>query len=349
MNQPKLTIVIPAYNEEAVLPNTLKILLKIENNLITSKKIALNSDLLIVDDGSSDRTWQIIQTVHAQQPHINGIKFSRNFGHQNALVAGMTAAIQTAAVVITIDADLQDDPNAIQAMVDKYLHGAEIVYGVRNNRETDTWFKRTTANLYYATLAGLGVQIVQNSADFRLMSKQAIETFLNYDERNLFIRGIIPKLGFHTEKVFYKRMPRMAGESKYPLKKMLAFAWDGISSLTVAPIRFILAFGILVLFGTFMTFLLSLFHLFTLSTVVLSIWLIGGIQLVSLGVVGEYIGQLTTEVKHRPRYTVQETLITASAADPFQAPLFASQMTTAAQKEAPTSTKAGLKHGYQYQ
>ncbi|AMV61773.1 Glycosyltransferase (plasmid) [Pediococcus damnosus] len=223
----------------------------------------------------------------------------------------MSEAVKTADMIVTIDADLQDDPDKIGDMVDAYADGADIVYGVRNNRETDSWFKRTTAQGYYKTLKLLGVELVPNHADFRLMSKRAVETFLQYPERNIFIRGLIPKLGFKTAEVFYKRTPRMAGESKYPLKKMLAFAWDGITSLTIAPVRLILILGTLscllavgmVVYAIVMKMLGLTVHGWSLLMV--SLWFVGGIQMISLGVIGEYIGKLTTEVKHRPRYTVQ--------------------------------------------
>ncbi|RNE31818.1 glycosyltransferase family 2 protein [Lacticaseibacillus paracasei] len=310
----KLTIVVPAYNEEEVLTSSVQKLLAVEDQIAAQTVLGQRADILIVDDGSMDHTWDIIEKLHAMNSRVRGLRFSRNFGHQSALIAGMSEAVKTADMIVTIDADLQDDPDKIGDMVDAYADGADIVYGVRNNRETDSWFKRTTAQGYYKTLKLLGVELVPNHADFRLMSKRAVETFLQYPERNIFIRGLIPKLGFKTAEVFYKRTPRMAGESKYPLKKMLAFAWDGITSLTIAPVRLILILGTLscllavgmVIYAIVMKMLGLIVHGW--SSLMVSLWFLGGIQMISLGVIGEYIGKLTTEVKHRPRYTVQTIL-----------------------------------------
>lgn len=310
----KLTIVVPAYNEEEVLTSSVQKLLAVEDQIAAQTMLGQRADILIVDDGSKDHTWEIIENLHATNSRVRGLRFSRNFGHQSALIAGMSEAVKTADMIVTIDADLQDDPDKIVDMVDAYADGADIVYGVRNNRETDSWFKRTTAQGYYKTLKLLGVKLVPNHADFRLMSKRAVETFLQYPERNIFIRGLIPKLGFKTAEVFYKRTPRMAGESKYPLKKMLAFAWDGITSLTIAPVRLILILGTLscllavgmVIYAIVMKTLGLTVHGW--SSLMVSLWFVGGVQMISLGVIGEYIGKLTTEVKHRPRYTVQTIL-----------------------------------------
>ncbi|MDM7530539.1 glycosyltransferase family 2 protein [Lacticaseibacillus paracasei] len=310
----KLTIVVPAYNEEEVLTSSVQKLLAVEDQIAAQTVLGQRADILIVDDGSMDHTWDIIEKLHAMNSRVRGLRFSRNFGHQSALIAGMSEAVKTADMIVTIDADLQDDPDKIGDMVDAYADGADIVYGVRNNRETDSWFKRTTAQGYYKTLKLLGVELVPNHADFRLMSKRAVETFLQYPERNIFIRGLIPKLGFKTAEVFYKRAPRMAGESKYPLKKMLAFAWDGITSLTIAPVRLILILGTLscllavgmVIYAIVMKMLGLIVHGW--SSLMVSLWFVGGIQMISLGVIGEYIGKLTIEVKHRPRYTVQTIL-----------------------------------------
>lgn len=310
----KLTIVVPAFNEEAVLPSTIATLTKIEHDLIKQNQIAENSDILVVDDGSADGTWAAIEEQHRQQPSVKGLKFSRNFGHQNALLAGMQEAVKSAEMIVTIDADLQDDPNAIIEMVKDYHEGADIVYGVRNNRESDTWFKRTTANGFYKFLNLLGVRLIVNHADFRLMSQKAVVTLMQYQERNMFIRGVIPMLGFKTAKVYYKRTPRMAGDSKYPLKKMLAFAWEGITSLTIAPVRLILVLGILAFITGVCMMFYALFAKYFGATVhgwtslMISIWIVGGLQMISLGVVGEYIGKVTTEVKHRPRFTIEKVL-----------------------------------------
>ncbi|WP_164507451.1 glycosyltransferase family 2 protein [Lacticaseibacillus songhuajiangensis] len=310
----KLTIVIPAYNEEKILESSVKTLLNIEDKIAAANYLEQRADILIVDDGSTDKTWQIIERLNAEISRVRGLKFSRNFGHQAALIAGLSEAVKTAAVTVTIDADLQDDPNKIPDMVSQYTGGADVVYGVRNNRDSDSWFKRTTAQTYYGLLKKLGVELVPNHADFRLMSKRAVETFLQYPERNIFIRGIIPKLGYTTGKVYYKRTPRMAGESKYPLKKMLAFAWDGITSLTVAPVRLILILGVLACLLAVGMSIFTLISKFTglavhgWSSLMISLWFMGGLQMVSLGIIGEYIGKMTTEVKHRPRYTVARKL-----------------------------------------
>ncbi|WP_056989701.1 glycosyltransferase family 2 protein [Lacticaseibacillus camelliae] len=314
MDTQKLTIVVPAYNEEEVLPSSIQRLLSIEEKIAERNVMGQRADILIVDDGSTDRTWEIINQLHQAHSRVRGLRFSRNFGHQSALIAGMAEAIKTADMIVTIDADLQDDPDKISEMVDKYADGADIVYGVRNNRDTDSWFKRTTAQGYYKILKLLGVELVPNHADFRLMSKRAVETFLSYPERNMFIRGIIPKLGYKTDAVYYKRTPRMAGESKYPLKKMLAFAWDGITSLTIAPVRLILILGTaatllaiaMMAYAVIMKMLGLTVHGW--SSLMVSLWFIGGVQMISLGVIGEYIGKLMNEVKERPRYTIQAKL-----------------------------------------
>lgn len=310
----KLTIVIPAFNEEEVLPSTLEKLFQIEDQLIAAAKIAPDSAILVVDDGSKDQTWNIIEQLHAQNERVSGIKFSRNFGHQDALLAGMEAAMQTADLIVTIDADLQDNPEMIIKMVGKYDEGNDIVYGVRNNRQQDTWFKRTTAVGYYKFLNLLGVRVIPNHADFRLMSKRAVKTLLEYKERNLFLRGIVPMLGYQSAEVFYERTPRLAGESKYPLKKMLAFAWDGITSLTIAPVRAVLLLGILVSFVGILALIFTIVVKIMgkanegWSSIIISIWILGGFQMISLGIIGEYIGKVTTEVKHRPRYTIEKRI-----------------------------------------
>lgn len=314
MASQKLTIVIPAYNEEEVLPSTLSTLLNIENEVASTIEQGLRADILVVDDGSSDRTWEIVEKQHNENSRVSGLRFSRNFGHQNALIAGLNEAVKTADMIVTIDADLQDNPEKIPEMVQKYEDGADIVLGVRNNRDSDSWFKRTTAEGFYKTLKMLGVDMVPNHADFRLMSNRAVKAFLNYPERNLFIRGIIPKLGFPTEKVYYKRTPRLAGESKYPLKKMLAFAWDGITSLTIAPVRLISIIGVgacllsvgMVVYAFIMKMMGMADHGW--SSLMVSMWFISGVQMIGLGVIGEYIGKIMTEVKDRPRYTIQTIL-----------------------------------------
>ncbi|MGG3384267.1 glycosyltransferase family 2 protein [Heyndrickxia faecalis] len=311
---PKLTIVVPCYNEEAVLHETMKQLSEVLESLIQSKLIAKDSTLLFVDDGSRDKTWQIIESASARHPFVKGIKLSRNAGHQNALLAGLTVASEHSDCVISIDADLQDDIRAIRDFMEKYWQGYDIVYGVRDSRETDTWFKRTSAQGFYWLMGKMGIQLVPNHADFRLMSKRTLEELLKYKEANLFLRGIIPLLGFPSTKVYYDRKERMAGESKYPLKKMLAFALDGITSFSITPVRFVTALG-------FVTFILSAFvGLYALieelaghtvsgwASLIISIWLLGGLELMAVGLIGEYIGKIFKEVKRRPRYTIETNL-----------------------------------------
>ncbi|WP_367342119.1 glycosyltransferase family 2 protein [Limosilactobacillus sp.] len=311
---PQLTIVVPAYNEEEVLPSTLERLIKIEDQMKANGEIDYGSNILVVSDGSTDQTWQIVKRWHEKTSAVDGLQFSRNFGHQQALLAGMKAAVDRAYLVITIDADLQDDPDCIPQMISDYRAGSEIVYGVRNNRQSDSWFKRNSAEAYYGLLKHLGVDLVADSADFRMMDARAVHEFLKFSERNLFIRGMVPKLGFKTAKVYYKRTPRQAGTSKYPLKKMLALAWNGITSLTVVPLRMILWTGavaclLAVLMGIYsIVGRLAGISSFGWSPLMISLWLIGGTQLMSIGLVGEYVGKVMVEVKHRPRYIVQSRL-----------------------------------------
>lgn len=310
----KLTIVVPAFNEEEMLPISISKLIEIEDKLIVDQQITADSDVLVVNDGSKDETWDVLSQLHKNNPRIKGVKFSRNFGHQNALIAGLEVAIKDCDMTVTIDADLQDDPNAIIEMVQKANEGADIVYAVRNNRETDTWFKKTTAQGFYKFLNVLGVKLVDNHADFRLMTKQPVETLLSYKERNLFLRGLVPLLGYNTAKVYYKRGTREAGESKYPLRKMLGFAWEGLTSFSIAPVRLITILGILAsTFGGFMLIYTIVAKLMGTtsqgwSSLMISIWMLGGLQMLSLGVIGEYIGKITLEVKKRPRYIIEEIL-----------------------------------------
>ena len=243
-----LTVVIPCYNEEEVLPETIKELSQIMTKLISSNQINSQSKLLFVDDGSKDKTWSLIQKYSKDNELVTGIKFSRNYGHQNALLAGMTTAVQHSDMIITIDADLQDDVNAIYEMVAKYHESIDVVYGVRNSRETDTAFKRQTALAFYGLMSKLGVDMVPNSADYRLMSKRATEGLLSFKERNLFLRGMVPLVGYSSAKVYYARKERFAGESKYPLKKMIKFALDGITSFSTVPIKLITNLGLLIVF-----------------------------------------------------------------------------------------------------
>lgn len=308
-------IVIPAYNEEEMLNKSLGEIDEVLTTLIKHGEVASSSKLLVVNDGSADLTWQIITDNAAKNEHITGINFSRNFGHQNAIIGGLTAALDYGDIFITIDADLQDDINAIYEMVQQYHAGYDVVYGVRNSRKTDTAFKRTTAESFYTLMKKIGVEMVPDSADYRLMSKRAVEHLLEYKESNLFLRGIVPKIGFPSTKVYYARKPREAGTSKYPLKKMLLFAWDGITSFSVAPMRLILSLGIITVFISIVMTLYTLVQHVGgntkdgWSSLMVSLWFIGGVQLVSLSVLGEYIGKVFNEVKHRPRFIIQDNLL----------------------------------------
>ena len=309
-----LYIVIPCYNEQEVLPETSSRLLEKLLALENAGTISEASRILFVDDGSRDTTWDLISELHARDKRFSGLKLTRNKGHQNALLAGLMAAKERADVIISMDADLQDDINAVDAMLEKYREGCDIVYGVRSDRTTDTAFKRVTAQGYYKMLALLGVNIVYNHADYRLMSRRALEGLAEFREVNLFLRGIVPLIGYRTATVEYARGERFAGESKYPLKKMLAFAFDGITSFSIKPIRLITSLG-------FFIFAVSLcFTLYTLivkllgytvagwSTLMASIWILGGLQLLALGIIGEYIGKIYNETKARPKFLV-ETLL----------------------------------------
>ncbi|BDG37495.1 glycosyltransferase family 2 protein [Saccharococcus caldoxylosilyticus] len=314
MNKPILTIVVPCYNEEEVLPETAKELTNVLENLLEDELIALGSKIMFVDDGSSDRTWELIEQESKRNPFVTGIKLSRNFGHQKALLAGLETAKQDSDCVISIDADLQDDISVIREFVIKYQEGYDIVYGVRRSRDTDTWFKRATAQWFYRFMQKLGVQLIYNHADFRLMSKRALEELSRYTEVNIFLRGMVPMLGFRSTQVFYDRKKRFAGESKYPLKKMLAFAFDGITSFSIAPIRWITFIG-------FLSFLLSsaagIYALIVKllghaelgwTSLMISVWFIGGLLLIGIGLIGEYIGKIYQEVKRRPRFTIEKVL-----------------------------------------
>jgi glycosyltransferase involved in cell wall biosynthesis len=313
MNIPRLAIVIPCYNEEEVLDETIKRLSEVLDNLIQKKKIANTSYILFVDDGSQDATWELIEGYSRASQFVKGLKLSRNQGHQNALIAGMEYVADKCDCLISIDADLQDDVGAVVEMIDKLYQGSEIVYGVRSARNSDTTSKRITAELFYKLMKYLGVDIVFNHADYRLLSSRAIKCLLSFDERNLFIRGMIPLIGLKADVVYYERNERFAGESKYPFKKMLSFAVDGITSFSVAPLRLITLIGFLVFVGSLVMGALVLYTvLFTDKAVhgwastVLPIYFIGGIQLLALGVIGEYIGKIYKETKRRPRYFIEK-------------------------------------------
>lgn len=307
-----LTIVVPCYNEEEVLPESIKQLSEVLQNLIDQHKVDANSKLLFVDDGSKDKTWELIQQFEQSNPLVTGLKFSRNFGHQNAVMAGLTVACPQSDMMISIDADLQDDIATIEDMVDEYHNGYDIVYGARDNRDTDTAFKRKTALAFYDLMKKLGVDMVPNSADYRLMSKRAVEKLLSFKEQNLFLRGLVPLIGYPSTTVYYARKERFAGESKYPLKKMLKFAWNGITSFSVAPIKLIMALGILmVVFGIGYSIysIVRYFLGFTSvgwASLMISIWMIGGVQLICISMIGEYIGKIHQEVKERPRFVIEQ-------------------------------------------
>lgn len=308
----KLFIVVPCYNEEEVLPISSKVLLDFLKRMIAKNKVSTESSILFVDDGSKDKTWAIIKRLSEQEEHFKGLKFSRNFGHQNALLAGMTTAVQFADMIVTIDADLQDDVEAIEGMIDAYHDGNDVVYGVRSNRDTDTAFKRKTAEMFYSFMNKLGVNTVPNHADFRLMSNRATKVLLTFKEENLFLRGMVPLVGFPSTKVYYSRNIRVAGESKYPLKKMLNFAMEGITSFSIVPIKMVRNIGFITLLIGIFYMIYSLIQHFTgnveagWSSLIISIWFLGGIQLISLSIVGEYIGKIYSEVKGRPRFIIEE-------------------------------------------
>ena len=311
-NPPRLAIVVPCYNEEAVLKETNTRLTSLLKELASQSKIKADSFIVYVNDGSKDQTWSLIHQRGEEDTCVRGVKLAHNAGHQNALMAGLESFKGEADALVTIDADLQDDVNAIKAMVDEYLAGADIVYGVRKERTTDSFFMRTTALAFYKLMAIMGTDTVYNHADYRLMSQRAVEALCQYPERNLFLRGLVPLLGFTTKNIYYDRAERFAGESKYPLNKMLAFAIDGITSFSIKPITIILITGLL-------CFILGLIMLgwglysYVRGSVVpgwtslmVSMWLIAGVVITSLGVIGEYIGKIYIEVKQRPRYHIEE-------------------------------------------
>ena len=310
-----LYIVVPCYKEQEVLPETSRRLKEKVLALRAQGKISDKSRIMFVNDGSSDNTWPIIRQLHEQEPDIfSGVNLSRNRGHQNALLAGLLTAVNYADMIISMDADLQDDINAVDAMVNHYHEGYEVVYGVRSKRDTDTFFKRFTAEGFYKVMKALGVDIVFNHADYRLMSRRAVEGLAQFGEVNLFLRGIVPQIGYKWTTVTYERAERFAGESKYPLKKMLAFAADGITSFSVKPIRMVFSLGVVVFLVSLVMLLYALVAKLTGHTsagwtsLMGSIWLIGGIQLLSLGVVGEYVGKIYKETKHRPRFIIESVL-----------------------------------------
>ena len=310
-----LYIVIPAYNEEEVIENSVDIITKKLVSLIKNKKISKNSRLVVVDDGSRDRTFEIVKGLSLKNKYLMVIKLSRNFGHQNAMYSGIMESYEKADMVISIDADLQDDIDVIDNMIDDYYQGNQIVYGVRKSRDTDSFFKRNSAIFFYKFMAFLGVELVYNSADFRLMSKKALGELSRYEESNLFLRGIIPNLGFKCSKVYYDRKKREAGVTKYNLKKMMGLAINGITSFSVKPIRFIIGIGLVCSFLTFLYLIYVVVSHFTnkdlvdgWTTIVALISFFGSFQILCIGIIGEYISKIYLETKKRPKYIVDEII-----------------------------------------
>ena len=313
MNE-RLAVVIPCYNEEEVLPICIPTLRKALEALIAKGKIAQDSFMLFVNDGSKDRTWELLSEAHRENNDVAAICLAKNRGHQNALLAGLTVGKDHADILISMDADLQDDMAAMEEMIDAYHNGAEIVYGVRSSRKKDSFFKRFTAEGFYRFMEHMGVETIYNHADYRLMSQKAVMELCRYQETNLYLRGMIPLLGYKTDIVYYERHERAAGESKYPLKKMLTLAFNGISSFSTKPISMILGLGLFVLFVCFCAAVYALVSYLSgnvehgWTSIILSIWFLGGIQLLSIGIIGEYIGKIYIEVKHRPKYNIEHLL-----------------------------------------
>ncbi len=309
-----LYLVVPCYNEEEVLDETARQLNRKLRGLVEQGRIDEGSRILFVNDGSKDQTWMIIRRLHEEYTCVSGLNLSRNRGHQNAVFAGLMYAKEHADVVISLDADLQDDVEAIDEMIDKYYAGNDVVYGVRSSRKKDTFFKKTTAEGFYKIMNWMGVEIVFNHADYRLMSKRVLNQLEDYKEVHLFLRGMIPLIGYPSDTVYYERHERFAGESKYPLKKMLAFAFDGISSFSVKPIRFILWLGFFVFFVSIIMLIYSVVRhimghtVLGWSSLIVSIWALGGLQLFAIGIIGEYIGKVYMETKGRPKYAIQDIL-----------------------------------------
>lgn len=309
-----LYLVIPCYNEEEVLPETSSQLKSKMESLIAKGKISPKSRIVFVNDGSKDKTWQIIESLHQENKIFQGVKLSRNKGHQNALLSGLMTVKDHCDMTISLDADLQDDINAIDEMIDKYYDGCDVVYGVRSARKTDTFFKKFTAEGFYKIMKSMGADIVFNHADYRLMSRRALDGLKSFKEVNLFLRGVVPMIGYKSDSVYYERKERFAGESKYPLKKMLAFAWEGITSLSTKPIKMISVLGgtifiisIIMLIYSIIRHIMGATEIGWTSTIV-SIWAIGGLQLLAIGIIGEYIGKVYLETKERPKFIVETYL-----------------------------------------
>jgi glycosyltransferase involved in cell wall biosynthesis len=310
----RLFCVIPCYNEQEVLPTTSSLLRDKLHTLIEQNKISSDSRIVFVNDGSRDATWEIIQALHDEDEIFQGINLSKNMGHQNALLAGLMTVKDLCDAAISLDADLQDDINAIDEMIDKFNEGCDVVYGVRSARKTDTFFKRTTAEGFYKLMGALGAKTVYNHADYRLMSRRALLGLAEFGEVNLFLRGIVPMIGYNSDVVYYERAERFAGESKYPLKKMISFAIEGITSLSTKPIKMITGLGFFIFFVSIAVLIYSLVRYFTGNTIqgwtttVISVWAIGGLMMISLGVIGEYIGKIYLETKSRPRFIIESYL-----------------------------------------
>ncbi len=309
-----LYLVIPCYNEEEVLPETSSQLKKKIVSLMAKGKISAQSRIVFVNDGSKDKTWEIISRLHEEDKIFQGIKLSRNKGHQNALLCGLMTVKDHCDMTISLDADLQDDINAIDEMVDKYYEGCDVVYGVRSARDTDTFFKKFTAEGFYKVMKMMGADVVFNHADYRLMSRRALDGLQSFKEVNLFLRGVVPMIGYKSDSVYYERKERFAGESKYPLKKMLAFAWEGITSLSTKPIKMISMLGGLIFIISIIMLIYSVVRHFMGATeigwtsTIVSIWAIGGLQLLAIGIIGEYIGKVYLETKERPKFIVEKYL-----------------------------------------
>ena len=314
MEKSNLAIVVPCFNEEEVLPITNKHLRALLDDMLREGLAGAGSYILYVDDGSRDRTWQEIYALCEADSHVRGLKLAGNVGHQNALMAGLDTARHDADVTVSIDADLQDDIHVIPEMMKKYGEGCDVVYGVRRKRQTDTFFKRTTAQLFYRFMSSMGVKTVYNHADYRLMSRRAVDALCQYEERNLFLRGLVPLIGYKADSVYYDRLERQAGESKYPLNKMLSFAIDGITSFSVKPLRLIFGLGV---FFLIVSLAILVYVIVALckgngvqgwASLMLSIWFVGGCMLICLSIMSAYIGRIYTEEKHRPRYHIEKYL-----------------------------------------
>lgn len=312
---PKISIVLPCFNEAEALPITSQVLLTLLDELIEKQLIDSSSYILCCDDGSIDDTWNIIKSVHKQDKRLKGISLAHNKGQQNALLAGLMTVMDNCDAAISIDADLQDDPNMIKLMIKEYINGKEIIYGVRSNRDVDSWFKRTSAHLFYKFQQKMGLETIYNHADYRLMSNRALHFLAEYNESNLFLRGIIPQIGLESSVVKYHRDERVAGNSKYSLRKMISFSVDGITSFSAKPMRMIFGIGFILILLDIIVAGYVLFSYFSNNTIsgwtslMLSIWFLGGLILMSIGIMGEYVGKIFIEVKHRPKYAIKETLI----------------------------------------